>query len=165
MNNLYIYEVNKGFYIIRKWDAQTRKNITYGTFKSKEQAEEKLEQLIHDKKINPKTPKTTPKHIYEVNGRYRVNKTINGRNRYFGIYSTIEAALQRVQELQENNWIDTKKYRRWKLKEHRHIYKTKSGKYAIKRKNIHWGTFNTIEDAIDETRFLNSIDWDYDNMP
>ena len=46
----------------------------------------------------------------------------------------------------------------------RYIQKLPTGKYILQRRGVHYGTFNTIIDAVKEKLFLESIDWDYSNM-
>ena len=83
---------------------------------------------------------------------------------YFGTYDTLEEALEKRDQLLKEGELVSK----MKKKDTRHINMTNTGKYVIRKmingKIEHFGTFNTLEDAIDERDYLESIDWDYENM-
>lgn len=82
----YIY-LDRECWIVR---GHGRRRKYYGTYYTKEEAE-------------------TVRKIYRANMThknegYKVQKTINGKNIYFGRFSTYEEAEERVKELEEKDW-------------------------------------------------------------
>ena len=44
----------------------------------------------------------------------------------------------------------------------KHIMRNNSGGYYISRRGIHYGTYDTIIDAVKEKLFWESVGWDFD---
>lgn len=64
--------------------------------------------IIIPRKGNVKTvnhaPKYYHKHLCKGRHYWTVSRTVNYKKVYFGHYATESEAIQRVKELQENNW-------------------------------------------------------------
>ena len=96
--------------------------------------------------------------IYPNQNAYEVNVC----KKYYGRYATFEEACQRVFELIDKGII--------KPKEHdpmRYIY-TRDGRYELYKcidgEVEYFGSFRNVDDAMRERDFLESIDWDWDNI-
>lgn len=167
---VYVYKTGNGKYTIAKRDNKTGKRIYYGTYETKQEAEKKRDELIRDGVITPtvRINHNLPKHITYTNiyadgkPRYRITKTIDGKVYYYATFDTVEEAEAKVEELEQNGWkgIEKPKYDR----KRRYVYLTRFGTYQIKKRDTCYGTYHRLEDAIAERDYLESIDWDYDNM-
>ena len=54
--------------------------------------------------LPPKALDNWRQHVYPNGNSFRVQKTINGKKKYFGVYKTLEEALTVRDELIANNW-------------------------------------------------------------
>lgn len=104
-----IYE-NKGKYnLIRSFN---KKVILYGVYMTYDEAIEKRDYFeknewnldLRDSGIEKEKLKL-PTNIYvTVSGRYGIHKSKNGKNKHYGVYSTVEEAIEAKRVLIENDW-------------------------------------------------------------
>ena len=108
-----------------------------------------------------KSDRDLPSHVYQTRNRYFVAQYVNKERVVYGRYDTREEAIQRRNQLIHDGVIQDRK------KENRYISKKNRGYFIQKRINDvveYFGMFRTLEDAREERDFLESINWDYDNM-
>ena len=120
--------------------------------------------------LNHNKSNTGEDHIYYIKwtGKYRVakyNPTIK-RQVYYGEYDTLEEAIQVRDKEQLKGWrIPPRKRKQYKWnKKRRYIHETPNGTYIIKRYGQHYGSWKTLEDAIEERDWLIKNNWSYDNI-
>ena len=119
---------------------------------------------------NHKKSNTGEDHIYYIKwtGRYRVSKyhPILKKQAYYGEYDTIEEAIQVRDKEQQKGWkIPPRKRKQYKWnKKRRYIHETPNGTYIIKRYGQHYGSWKTLEDAIEERDWLIKNNWSYENI-
>jgi len=119
---------------------------------------------------NHKQPNTGEAHVYMIQGtgKYRVTKYNPSIKRqvYYGEYDTLEEAILVRDKQEKEGWqIPPRKRKEYtwdNLK--RYIHESKTGKYIIKRNGQHYGTWNTLQDAVDERDWLIENNWSYDNI-
>lgn len=109
------------------------------------------------------------KYITEANGCFMIRKTINGETRYFGTYHTLKEAQTVRDDLISNGWITLFSPRKQgRNNEYRNICKDKNGKFVIVRthnhKKEHYGTYNTLNEALAERNLLEKFDYDYEEL-
>lgn len=102
-----------------------------------------------------------PKYVYPTKGGWMITKSINGKQEYFGTYSTIEEACAVRNQLIEDGWgrktgEEDEKYS--------YIYPVKhSGKYRVGRrfngKFKHYGVYDTREQAVDARERIREAEW------
>lgn len=154
-----------------------QKQINYqyyykGIFNTLEEAIEernKLSKSGWDTSLMKKSEKIETKNYFKTSSGYYVKKTINNQNYNFGRYDTEKEAQTRVEFLKKHNW-DTKyakeKKSRNKDPRRRYITQTKKGSWKIQRvingQLIHFNTFSTLEDAIEERDWLEKAGWTYE---
>lgn len=81
----------------------------FGIFKTLEEAVSLRDRIVNDldnwKTYLPVKPKDKPKrYISKSGGGFIIQKRINGTNKYFGIYKTLEEAIVVRDKLEANNW-------------------------------------------------------------
>ena len=116
------------------------------------------------------------KYITFKNNYYRISKTINGKQKFFGSFKDINNAIVLRDLLIENGWVESgipKKF----FSDHSSSNKSKYGKNIIfvndyfkvnkqingKRKMF--GSFENVENALRLRDLLNKNDWDKTNIP
>lgn len=108
-----------------------------------------------------------PRNVYKNGDKYNVAQQVNGKRIYYATCLDREEAIQLRNKLVKEGVITdrTGKHRlRGRMR-----YITKYGnKYCI-YKNVDgkqecFGTFHSLEEAIDERDYLESIGWDYGDM-
>lgn len=109
--------------------------------------------------------KTIEPYIYKYHTKYYIkqNKKILAKA------DTPQEARQQKQKLiREGKLLQRKRGRPTKKHEDRYIRETPHHKYAIQKyvdkKMQHYGIYNTLEEARNERDYLESIDWNYDNI-
>jgi hypothetical protein len=105
------------------------------------------------------------KHIYRQFHKYKIRQN----NKVLGSFNTEEEARKAHAKLLHDGVIQEKKRGRPISKGiNRYISFTKNGTYRIQKcvdgVKCYFGTFKTLENAQQERDYLESIDWDYDNM-
>jgi len=107
-------------------------------------------------------------HFIKVTGKYRVSKydPTMRKNKYYGEYDTLEEAVKVRDEKEKQGFPDPGRKRRpyRQDNEMRYIHKNKHGKYIITKNRQHYGTWNTLQDAVDERDWLIENNWSYDNI-
>lgn len=105
-----------------------------------------------------------PKFISKNKSSYYIQKKINSKQYNFGSFKTLEEALEHIEFLEKENW-DTKYSKHYKNELPKYILHV-NDKYAVHKKingkTIHFGTFNTLEEAIHERDLLIKYKWNYD---
>lgn len=108
------------------------------------------------------------KYICNLNGKFGITKTINGKKYYFGSYNSLEEALKVREYFIKHGWDINERFKFRKVKPYQHIMISEEGNYrVVKRINnklIHFGTFHTLEDAQHERDLLMKYDWDLDKV-
>ena len=142
---------------------------TFGYFHSKENSRsyrdylEAINWTVSDNKLYNK-------YIRKTGGKYRINKNINGDITYFGSFDTLSEAREYRDFLVEHDW--DLKYRKVRPRrpnntELRYISYHKVDDYYRIQKVIdnhmtYFSSCKTLEEAIHERDFWESIDWDMD---
>lgn len=110
--------------------------------------------------------KRIEKYVYQYYNKY----VIKQKQQTLYITNTLQDALQKKQELQQQGKLRPLQRGPYPHRnpENRYITKTHSGTYAIRKMvngyHQHFGTYKTLEDAREERDYLESIEWDYDEM-
>ncbi len=104
-------------------------------------------------------------HIYRQHRKYRVVQN----NTLYGSFGTLKEAVECHERLIREGVIKKKhRGRPFSRKSDRYISRSRNGNYRIQKSvhgvKGHYGTFKTIEEAREERDYLESIEWDYDNM-
>ena len=110
-----------------------------------------------------------PSYVYKQHNLYTVQRQKGEKLIIYGKFQEPEEAIQlRNKLIQEGTLKERRGKHRIKDWQNRYIKKTYNGKYAVQKQvngEYCWfGVWNTLEDAIDERDYLESIGWDYDNM-
>lgn len=111
------------------------------------------------------------KYIYKKDNKYCIYKMLNGRQKYFGRFKTLDEAIEYREFLIAHDWNLQYKKRcppgssicSCDKKSNKYIHKTgkKYGVFkSIKCKLVYFGVFNTIEDARQYRNFLMDHNWD-----
>lgn len=111
------------------------------------------------------------KYIYKMDNKYCIYKMLNGRQKYFGRFKTLDEAIEYREFLIAHDWNLQYKKRcppgssicSCDKKSNKYIYKNgkKYGVFKfIKGKLVYFGVFNTIEDARQYRNFLMDHNWD-----
>ena len=173
------------YYRVRKILNGKHKN--FGSFKDIEKACNLRDLLIDNDWDESKIPKQYfsdhsnsegkyGKYITFKNNYYRISKTINGKQKFFGSFKDINNAIVLRDLLIENGWVESgipKKF----FSDHSSSNKSKYGKNIIfvndyfkvnkqingKRKMF--GSFENVENALRLRDLLNKNDWDKTNIP
>lgn len=147
---------------------QTRDYDLYQKVMNELEGVNTIEEVKEIKRKYKKPHKNAEKYIYKFGKSYYVMKF----KKYFGSYETLEDAKEARDKFEKNGWDSTTinySRKRWKWDRTRpkitkHIYPTHSNKYAISKNNEYYGTFNTLEEAIEERDLLEKYHWDYCEM-
>lgn len=165
---MYIYKTTSNKYIIRQ------KNQYYGTYNTHEEATKKLHELIHEQKIKPKTKDPQRYISIRYTGpytkKYRLRKIVNGKEIH-KTFNTLKEAIQYRDYMESTNWGQPPTHTPMTRSKYtprytgiRYIIQKPNGKYVLIRNKVYYGTFNTIIDAVKEKLFLESIDWNIDQI-
>jgi len=108
------------------------------------------------------------KYISKLNKKYCIYKWCNGKNVYFGTFNTLKEAQEYRDFLINHDW--DLKYRKRSPRKYnlpKYIYKKPGGDMFIIRKTVdyqqvHLGYYKTLQEAIKEKEFYESINWDLD---
>ena len=112
---------------------------------------------------------TPNKNICFKQGKYRIYKTIDGHEYYFGSFDSYEEAEKRVNEMKLIGWENII-YHNERLQETstKNIVQLPNGNYQIKKmingKTYFFGVFSNYQDAVDEVKLLRKCNWDYDAL-
>lgn len=104
------------------------------------------------------------KHITKTKNGYRIQKN----SFHYGIFATFEEAYKYKQYLEDHDWDKKLAYRkRGKYNPHRYISVNRGVNpyHIVKRidgRLEYFGCFPTMEEAMAERDFLESINWDWD---
>ena len=134
------------------------------------QAEDKLEWLDTNIILRHKERSTDERYIYRITntGKYRVSKynSLLAKQCYYGEYDTLEEAIRERDKQAKNGWkIPSRKRKPYKHQKHLYaIHKTPNGTFTIQKQGVHYGTYKTLEDAIEERDWLIENNWNYDNI-
>ena len=154
------------------------KNINLGKFKTEEDAQKivkwceennwdytNLPKELEDLKIKPKDIKY---HSF-TQGKYTVNKFINGKTVHFGRYDDLETAEKIIKGLEECNWQpeklpdDLKKIYSKRIPKY-YRYDKAWKKYVVARslkgKHRYYGAYDTEKEAKDRVEYLKKHNWD-----
>lgn len=84
--------------------------------------------------------------------------------KYYCSSPDLDEILKYKKQLEENNWDKSCLNYKFRKKHNlpKYIQKNRSGRYCIQYKGKHYGTFSTLDDAIEERDLLMVNDWDYD---
>lgn len=147
----------------------------YGKFDSPEQAMQRRDFLEdHQWDIKYACKPKCEKYIQKsVSGKYNVSKRIKNNQIYYGTFSTLEEAVQYRNFLINHDW--NQRYRKIIRKKRKHNTPMKYIHYRKnKQDNTYWvqksvngeimifGTYHTLEEAVHERDFWESIDWNLD---
>lgn len=108
-----------------------------------------------------------PSFVYKNNKKYCVCQQVNGRKKYYGTYLDLDDAIQLRDKLVSEGVIKSRVGLHRLRGDTRYITHY-DGRYCI-YKNVdgrqeYFGSFKTLEEAMMERDYLESIDWDYSNM-
>ena len=160
----YITLDSKGGYRIQRWKNGRVKY--YGKAKTKEHARKIRDHLImkgwkytHYQKRNV----SPTKYIRRQGNKYLIRTP----QCYYGIFNTFSEAVQYRKHLIAHNWEEEyAKIVERPRTPHHNIYPTQNGTYIVKKQTNGVGTVyatcKTLEEAISERDFFESIDWDWD---
>lgn len=161
----YIYPDDKGGYRIAKWEKGRVRY--YGKSHYYPEAVKIRDYLVehgwkrpvlHKKSVSPN------KYLQRMsNGRYTIQKKGKG----YGTYDSYQEAIQMRNKLIENGWDSSiVQYQRGKNNPYRHIWTDNEGTYKVHKwvgdVMVHFGTYHSLEDAVCERDFWESINWDFD---
>lgn len=103
---------------------------------------------------------------------YKITKNfnVNGKSKsfHYGSFKTLEEAIEYRDLCIERDWDEQlmPKNNPITCNSMRYIHKSPVGNYEIKKwengKTVHYGTYHTLFDAIQERDLLIKHDWDYD---
>lgn len=165
---MYIYKTTSNKYVIRQ------KNQYYGTYNTHEEATQKLQQLIQNGEIQPKTKDPqryiSIKYTYPYTKKYRLRKSVNGKEIH-KTFNTLKEAIQYRDYMESINWgqpphelQQTRSKYTPRYTGIRYIIQKTNGKYVLQRRGVHYGTYNTIIDAVKDKLFWESINWDIEQL-
>ena len=93
---------------------------------------------------------------------------IDGARTYCGTYKTLLDAQQSRTKIIQSDYQDIPVRRRKAYRsregQEKYIYKTKCGRYNINYMGESYGTFSTLQDAVEERDALIRCNWDYDEL-
>ena len=110
-----------------------------------------------------------PSNVYKHHNKYYVQQQVNHQLIRYGSFKERADAIQLRNKLIQDGTLK-ERWGKHRIKDwnKRYIYETQDGKYSIQKQvngeYCSFGVWNTLEDAIDERNYLESIGWDYDNM-
>jgi len=164
---MYIYKTTSNKYVIRQ------KNQYYGTYNTHKEATQKLHELIQNGEIQPKNKDPqryiSTRYTSLRKKKYRLRKVINGKE-IQKTFDTLEEAIRARDHLENNNWgqplTQNNKHTKYTTRYTgiRYIIQKTNGKYMLQRRGVHYGTYNTIIDAVKDKLFWESINWEIDQI-
>lgn len=112
------------------------------------------------------------KYIHKTGQRYVITKTINNHTKYFYSSKSLENCKTVLRYLLANDWkmppyLPSSSYKKRNYSRYtgiRYVQMLPTGKYILQRQGVHYGTYNTVIDAVKDKLFWESIDWDLDKM-
>ena len=106
------------------------------------------------------------KYITKHGKKFKISRTVKGNNRHYGTFNTLSEAIERREELIDNNW-DFKRFKR-NMRCDPNIY-YRHEKFRINRyidgKRYYFGTYDSYEDALQARDILLQTNWDYTKIP
>ena len=97
-------------------------------------------------------------------GRYIVSKMIKGKTHHYGSFKTLPEAIEYRDFIVAHGWSTNHRYRR----PLRNIQKTKHGNYKVYKMingvNTYFGTYHSLEEAIEVRRLVEKYNGDWDLM-
>lgn len=108
---------------------------------------------------NLKSNESYGKYITKSKDKFKVQKFVDGKIIGFGYYDTLEEAKKARDKFESENWQYVPK----ESDIHRNIHKTPRGYAIFKRIDgdmKHFGTFRTIEEALEEKERLIANNWE-----
>lgn len=166
--NKYIYKKGNHYNIYKYMNKEC---YFYGKYNTIDEARQHRDFLVdHDwDKQYIVCPDNSTQYIRLINGKYCIYKTINKTCHYFGTFNSLEEAQIYRDFLVDHDWdLQYKKYTRGP---HRNpskyiSYGKKDNKYhlskTIRGVNTHFGSYNTLQEAVHERDFWESINWNID---
>lgn len=167
-------------YIYPSWDKYViRKSIQgkmkyYGIFTTLDEARG-YRDFLEEHCWNPKYIKKNNnpnKNIKKHRKKYSLIKKINGKDVYFGTFETVQEAREYRDFLEEHDWNPEyrkiSRYSQWnKNNLPKNIYyNNKQNTYSVRKvfnhEPITFGTYHSLDEAIHERDFWESIDWSLD---
>lgn len=101
-------------------------------------------------------------YLNRVLGKFCIQKTIDNKSCTFGCYSSLEEAKKVRKDMSMHNW--DKEYYISKYKKNMYVYKTQGNRFDIKkcidRKLRHFGTYDTLEEAMEVRDELIMNNWE-----
>lgn len=96
------------------------------------------------------------RYISNIQGHYRISKSINGEIYYFGYYDSLDEAIKIRDKLIDNGWdgsfLKDKVTKKGTFKYNKGIHNTSRGFEVVKRIDgilYNFGAFDTLEEALD----------------
>ena len=145
------------------------KQYSFGTYTTLEEAEQIRDYFKNrDWPISERLRFSKNKYIHYYNGKYHVNKIINGKKTSFGVFTKLEDAEYQVELCKRFGWNPLLK----PFDCMKHIWKRIRDNGEVTYRIVRWtpegneyyGTFTNLTDAQFERDFLILSDWDYDIM-
>lgn len=102
------------------------------------------------------------KYICKRNGLYYIQKHINGELKCFKSSKSLKETIEFRDKLIENNWHDNRQLRIEELDDNRYIYRNGKSfqlKKSVNGKQRYFGTFKTLEEAINARDELIKNNW------
>lgn len=164
--NQYIQPDDKGGYRVCKW---TKGRVKYyGKAQTLEHARKIRDYLIEKGWTRPvyTKPEVSPtRGIQRLdNGKYRILH----KQQHYGTFNTYNEAIQERRRQQQEGWKQRRIKAYGQNNPYRHVYKTPLGKYTVKKKIdgvvTYFAQCSTIEEAVEERDFFESINWDWDML-
>jgi len=164
--NIYLHKDTGHYQVAKKINGKQYSFGTYDTLEEAKQVRDYFKELNWPVSERLKFSKNKFVHYYQ--GKYHVNKVINGKKTSFGVFTTLEEAEYQVMLCKRFGWdLSLKPFDCMK-----HIRKREADSGKITYRIIRWtpngeefyGTFNNLDDAKFERDLLLLSDWDYDIM-
>lgn len=157
---LYIRKEGKGFRVVKCFK---QKSITFGTFKTLEEAVKKRDEFINSNWSLPIDHMVgNRRNIIEKDGKFSIVKKIDGSRQSFGTYSSIEEAIKKRNELIKSNWEIWEK----PINPYQFIHRIRH-KFTLRKSvngiNKRFGYFYTLEEAVKRRDELIASNWGIEN--
>ena len=121
-----------------------------------------FKELFNYTKMNEPSEEYDMRYIYKRNGLYFIQKHINGELKCFKSSKSLKETVEFRDKLIENNWRDNGQLGIEELDDNRYIYSVNNSfqlKKHINGENRHFGTFKTLEEAINARNELIMNNW------
>lgn len=167
----FIRKIDNKFYIFREING---KRINFGSFYKLEPALLKREELIDDnwgsdEELNLRKKGKYGKYITSLNGKYEINKMIDGELYNFGYFDTLDDAKTARDILVENNWDDRNVPERlysWRFFIRYHpLFKSWEIINIIGEDLLSFGLYEDVDTAKKALDILIDNDWDSSHVP